>query len=492
VTIWLPGLLVLVAGAVAGWWLVRRGAGKGGGEKAAQLADQKLRLQDLTQKKADLLARLQSGVEDLDSGERQRIEIEAARVLRELDQLEKGAGGRPATVASRSPTASSEESLPDARGNWLRRNPLLTGFLFGGGLVGLAALLIFMAARDPGRNQGGAAPMMGGGAPPPSMTPGGQGGQVGAPASPQAAGDQTQGHPTTGQAPSTPEIDQLTREVEANPTDLNLRRQLSITYLANNQLVEAFQQAQFVLQAAPKDPDGHMVVGVVRMAMGNLDEAAQNLEMTLAERPDDPVAHLYRGLVWAQSGETTKAIEVWERGLKAAGGSFPQIEQLIADARQAVASGSTGSIQRNAETATPPTQEQAAQANPSMSGTGAAGVMSGMGGGSAATGAGFPIRIELAPGVSSPEGAVLFVSLRSGPAGPPLAVRRIEGASFPLDLEITGADVMMGGAQLPGQGHLSVRLDHDGNATTREADEPMGTAEVIAGKPATLVLAVQR
>lgn len=72
-----------------------------------------------------------------------------------------------------------------------------------------------------------------------------------------------------------------------------------------------------------------------------------------------------------------------------------------------------------------------------------------------------------------PAGAVLFVIARPEgvTAGPPLAVLRIADPEFPYSFSIGPANVMIPSMRFEGAISLSARLDADGNAMTRSADD---------------------
>lgn len=60
---------------------------------------------------------------------------------------------------------------------------------------------------------------------------------------------------------------------------------------------------------------------------------------------------------------------------------------------------------------------------------------------------------------------VLFVIVRRPSGMPrPLAVKRIDGPTFPLSFEMTKDDVMMQGTELRGMVEIIARLDRDGSA----------------------------
>jgi hypothetical protein len=93
---------------------------------------------------------------------------------------------------------------------------------------------------------------------------------------------------------------------------------------------------------------------------------------------------------------------------------------------------------------------------------------------------GEPIRgtLRVAPELAGklPSGAVLFLIARRGAAGPPLAVKRIEAPSFPLDFEIGPDDRMIASMPFTGPVLLTARLDSDGNATSRTPGDLQGSA----------------
>src|SRR4051812_26345146 len=60
----------------------------------------------------------------------------------------------------------------------------------------------------------------------------------------------------------------------------------------------------------------------------------------------------------------------------------------------------------------------------------------------------------------------VFVIARKAAGGPPLAVKKLAAASFPMPFELTEKDVMMGGP-FEGDVDITVRIDKDGDAMTK-------------------------
>jgi cytochrome c-type biogenesis protein CcmH len=155
---------------------------------------------------------------------------------------------------------------------------------------------------------------------------------------------------------------------------------------------------------------------------------------------------MYRGLALFQAGQPDQAMDSWQLGLEKAGGSHPQIEELIAMAEQ-------GRLQ-----ASPAPQTDAD---------------------------GYRIRIEA--GAPASPGATLFVFLRTGEAGPPVAAKRISQPVFPLDLSLGPGDSMMG-AELPAAGILVARLDGDGDISTNDPGDLQAQTPAELGTTTRLVL----
>lgn len=247
-------------------------------------------------------------------------------------------------------------------------------------------------------------------------------------------------------------VGSLQSELAADPDNLAARKELALVYVENEFYVTAIEHAAKILKLAPEDPDGLYVEAIVRMKMGQNRRATDLLDRVLAQHPNHVAALEAKGLVQLRTGDTTGAVATWERGLAAAGGQHPELERLLAVSRSA--------------------------SNPSMASSGDSGV---------AGGVLYQVEIDLSPEAVAARGATLFVSLLGDGAGPPVAVKRLHPDHFPVDVTLTSADSMLG-ESLPEAGTLVVRLDGDGNASTRLDTDPEARALASGGSITRLVL----
>ncbi|MCY3969938.1 MAG: tetratricopeptide repeat protein, partial [Acidobacteria bacterium] len=139
-----------------------------------------------------------------------------------------------------------------------------------------------------------------------------------------------------GQAPLGPEMarqaDELQRQIDADPSDLDAMRALMQLLLTNGRAFDAFQVAQQILQIDPEDPDAHFVSGMVRLQMGQAQVALTALERSLRSDPGHEQAALMRGLLLLQLGDRDGAIATWESANQVR--PSPRLEQTAAMARE--------------------------------------------------------------------------------------------------------------------------------------------------------------
>jgi tetratricopeptide (TPR) repeat protein len=442
---WLPLIAVLVLGLVSGLaaaLLLRRSPT---GDVASD-ADHSLALADLERRRDNLYARLRSSEDEADL---ERLEISAARVLRDIDRLQTqspglvsqkppAVGEEPEVAATGGPAAATSQAVGTSGGH-----PMLVGFLAGGAMVALIGVLIFWALNDA--------------QPDPNATPQRSGAMM------------DEDHPTSPLPPAVQQqIDVLRAQLDANPTDLMAYKQLALALLSAEQYFEAFEMAQRILASFPDDPDGLYISGMVRITMGQSELAMEQLDRVLEQYPNHVLAMTGRGMVFMSTGDLEAAALVFERALAAAGGRHPDLEQLLAAARQGEAR-SASSERAAPAPAKPGPSIPPPSAAPSVAADS------------------YGVRVELASGLSAPPSATLFVFLRDEAGGPPSAVRRIQSPSFPLEVTL-GPDQTMLGRPMPTSGMLSVRLDADGSASTHDESDLSVETAVEAGSHTRVVL----
>ena len=93
-------------------------------------------------------------------------------------------------------------------------------------------------------------------------------------------------------------------------------------------------------------------------------------------------------------------------------------------------------------------------------------------------------------------GAHVFVIARAEGGGPPYAVRRYDGAKPPFAFALGPENLMIQGMPAPARVVLSVRVDQDGDALTRQLGDleggptppllPRGTVELVVDRPVAL------
>jgi tetratricopeptide (TPR) repeat protein len=438
--LWLPGLAVLFLGLVVGTFLVLRLRRPGRLTRREQEArDLALRVADLERRRDDLYRRLQDETEPLTPVGRDEMEKAAARTLHQLDEAQEALG----KTRGREKIKGAREESPrkETAGGSFSRHPSIVGFALGAGMVAVVAALAYWAVRD-------AVP------------------ERGTPTSPPVAGSEGPVHPEDLNLPpeARAEYEALWERLQAEPTDLMARKRLALLLLANNEFFGAYREAEQVLAAAPDDIDALYVMGVVRLQMGQGDEALVLLDRVLELFPDHVRALAWKGILYYQSGEMSQAIATWERGIEAAGGSHPELEQMVSEAVRTEAGVDEEGVGALLAPAAPAPQESPPPES------------------------GYRLRIYVAPGSTAPPTAILFVSLRPEPGGTPLAVKRIARPVFPLEVFLDSRDAMTEGAVLPESGTLSVRLDADGSASTRSETDLTGEVEAVLGGENEMVL----
>ena len=209
--------------------------------------------------------------------------------------------------------------------------------------------------------------------------------------------------------------------------------------------IEAFKK---VLSADPNHPEAHSYMGFILMQAGHGDGALMAFEKALTRAPNFPMALWGKGMVLYQDKKDfAGARELFERllNLVPPGEERNEVAKVLAEIP------ATGGARK-------PTSAAA----------------------SAATSTGQTIsgKITIDPKLKDkidPQ-AALFIIARPAAAtgGPPLAVKKIDKPTFPLTYALSQENVMMQGTPFTGKINITVRLDKDGNPTTRGAGDLTG------------------
>jgi len=434
---WQPALVVLVSGLVLGallvWWVRRRGG------PAAPVAPEgpPLELRDLDGKVAILLRQLR----ELDDAatkrtpeqlarERYALELEAARALQAREAL------APAPTPE-GPAARPAET-PAGRG-------AARGFLWGvSSAAALALLLFFVWQAAERRPEGG------------SVT------------------GTTPGQEPVGGAPSPgAQEDARTAELRAvlarNPEDHDARLDLARQLLIGRDFMGVWTETQHVLEHEPGQPRALAYQALVRLAMGQGDLAVSMLQQAIAAAPDLLEARQNLAFVYASLGRKQEAEAAVAEVTRLSPEEGERIRQALAQLAEARGREPAPPAGEDPHASVPP-PSAASQSEPAPA-PGPKGVPAGVFGW---------IEADASVVARVRPGTVIFLTVReAGVAqGPPVAVKRLESGSFPLQFELGTADSMMG-QPLPERMRIDVRADSDGDPMTRPASDPAGFADPV-------------
>jgi tetratricopeptide (TPR) repeat protein len=269
-------------------------------------------------------------------------------------------------------------------------------------------------------------------------------------AAPMASASQAQQQPDAA-------LQQIEAAVAKSPDDLDMRNQLAKAYLERENLMGVFEQTKYILARTPDDARALTYQALVRMSMGQRDPAAQMLQHAI--KSDPQLIDAYVALAWddIQRGKTADA----EAQIAEAARRHPDQQQRLDDVLSKM-------------------KEQAK--NPAPAAAAAA---------ARASGPSVHLTLTLAGAAPSPN-AVLFIIARAAgqSAGPPAAVKRIAAPTFPLDVDLSAADSMMG-QPLPATVRIEARLDSDGDAMTKSPSDPHASQDGVATNGTKVSLALQ-
>lgn len=410
---WYVPLGVVIIGMVVGFVLISRQT------EADARIDEEAREIDLGATRDEVveaLRQLEVEKSKMDPGqyetERQQLLARGAKAMRELDDEAPEDDG---VVAPKAAAASSAEPTPaeGPLGIWNALAPEWRGAITALTVVAVIAGFIFMAQNDSrvrreGESITGSDIVTNNNARPQGLEK----------ADPQVVAM----------------IEALETQLKEDPQDVQVLNQLTQLYLSANVPAQAMNYNTEVRKIDPKDKDGLAYLGVLRMMMGMGEKALEPLDEVLAEDGNHLLSLVYKGLIEIELGRYDSAVTQLEKAMTLAPGN-PMITQALADAKR-FASGDT----------------------PVPGGKGGELIVRG--------------TMDLDPSVkgSLKGNEVVFLSVKDpSQAGPPVAAIKLP-ASFPAPFSITTADIraMAGNTTVPAQLSLTVRVDLDGNAMTKE------------------------
>jgi cytochrome c-type biogenesis protein CcmH len=416
---WTPPLVVLALGTVAGAGLVAARSRSKGGPSPAPPSPQSSRAADLQRRYDALIRRLAEGV----SGEeRAAVELEAAQILRDMET----------PVSSRGSEAVTKEA-PTAAAPVRQTSPWL-GFLYGVLTMGILGSLFFFASR-------GATERSEGGSPTGGNTMGSQGGAPQTTAADDAA------------------LKALEESVQKTPTDVAQRIELTRAYVRRRDLMKVFDQTKAVLEIEPGNPQALTYQALVRVAMGQAEQAETMLTAAIKKDPGIEDAYIHLALARLQRGDRVGAERAIQDGQK----QFPEDRALLAQVfaqitSEADAPGGPNVPAEHPEVGPAATsQETAAASTPPL-----------------------VVVVDVPKGLEVPASAILFVIVREAgtETGPPVAVKRVPAAGFPITVSLSDRD-SMAGESLPGLVRIDARIDRDGDPMTKDPGDPVTSEDNV-------------
>jgi len=388
---------------------------------------------DLEAKRDVLLQQLRELKETGGSVEEQRrLERETADVLRALDKKKRpGTAGVPPAVEHDFAKSSGRDARAPSDIAALTRAASIRGFIWGAASVAvLGGIGWFVTEKATPKTDNAPSPM------------------ASAPQSQQP------------QQPD-PALQQIEAAVAKSPDDLEMRNQLAKAYLERENLMGVFEQTKYILARTPDDARALTYQALVRMSMGQRDPAAEMLQHAI--KSDPQLIDAYVALAWddIQRGKTADG----EAQIAEAERRHPEQKARLDDV-----------LSKMKEQAKNPAPATAAASTPAAA---------------PASGPSVHVTLTLAGAAPSPN-AVLFIIARAAgqTAGPPAAVKRIAAPTFPLEIDLSAADSMMG-QPLPATVRIEARLDSDGDAMTKNPSDPHAVQDGVATNGTKVSLALQ-
>ncbi|MEA2164558.1 MAG: cytochrome c-type biosis protein CcmH [Thermoanaerobaculia bacterium] len=418
---------------------------------------------DLEAKRDALLAQLREMKEVGGSEEEQRrLEKETAEVLRKIDSHSAAAPSakrrpdspvRPAVEGSRTgesdPRTSSVADIAAAT-----RAATIRGFIWGALSVAiLGGIAWFVSEKAAPRTDN----MTGGGVPMASTA--------------QQSSQQQQ--PDAA-------LQQLQSAVAKSPDDLEMRSELAKAFLERENLMGVFEQTSYILKRSPNDARALTYQALVRVSMGQSDGAMEMLQRAI--KSDPKLIDAYVALAWAdmQRGKEKEAEALIDEAARQHPEQKAKLDEVFARMKEQIKSAPPAAMPANHPALPNPDGSQSAAAMAAAQTPAPAG------------GPSVHVTLTLDPSAKSSPTSVLYVIARAAgqTAGPPAAVKRVMSPNFPLQLDLSAADSMMG-QPLPSSVRIEARLDSDGDAMTKNPSDPHAVQDGVATNGAKVGLVLK-
>jgi tetratricopeptide (TPR) repeat protein len=255
-------------------------------------------------------------------------------------------------------------------------------------------------------------------------------------------------------AETNPAIAQLQAAIERDPNNLSLRDDLAQAYLERENLQAVAEQTRVVLAKDPNDARALTFQALVHINMGQTDVAVRMLQKAKQADPKNLNARVTLAWVYSQTDMPAAEAEI-AQAIQVAPEERVRLEQALQQMK--TPQPASGELPAGH----PPVNEQPT---------------------------GKSVRVTLNLESTAPPSGVLFVIARNPAGGPPAAVKRIPVTSFPITVDISQADSMLG-QPLPDLFRLEARLDSDGDPLTKPATDPSAALDNVApGAVVTLAL----
>jgi tetratricopeptide (TPR) repeat protein len=264
---WMPALLALAAGAAGGIFFLFRSRDARRARPAE--VEAVVTLRDLEEERESIVSQLRE-LDEIAPGaaaDRLELELQGARVLREIDRFRAGAASRrpePRATRDTAPQVSAPDAAPG--------NPWV-GFAGGFAAVIAVALIGVFVSR--------------------STTPKDVSAMAPAPAASTAA-------------PS-PELAQLEAAVNANPDNVEMRLALARQFLMAERLMEVYAHTEYILQRDADNAAALTYQSIVRTAMGEHENALLMVQRALVNDPDFIDAYVQLAMIHSTAGRRADA-----------------------------------------------------------------------------------------------------------------------------------------------------------------------------------------